>query len=179
MTFQEMFENAKKALLKAKKIDAAEHIAVQVNVTGEGSGIFYVEAADGKLNVEPYTYDDKDAVMTADSAELLNALKTADTAALQIEGNEEKIAAFRLILESLPKPRKTAATKTTAAKKTTTTKASAAKAEAAPAAKTATKTTTKKASAEEPKTTVKATAEKKTATKTTKTATATKKTTKK
>ncbi len=153
MTFQEMFESAKKALLKAKKVDEANHIAVQVNVTGEGSGIFYVKASEGKLAVEPYDYMDNDAVMTVDSAVLLEALTKADTAALQMEGNAEKIAAFRVILESLPKPRKAAAkTATTTAKKTTTAaKKTAAKTETAEAKTVVKKTTSEtKAAAKKP-----------------------------
>ncbi len=129
MTFEEMFESAKKSLLKTKVADKASHIAVQINVTGEGSGIFYAKATEGKLIVEPYDYLDNDAVLTADSGELLDALKKADTSALTIEGEPEKVAAFRTILETLPKPRKTAS-KTTAAKKAT-----AAKKETAAAAK--------------------------------------------
>lgn len=116
MTFQEMFDDAKKMLVKAKKVDAAAPFAVQVNVTGEGSGIFYVKSENGALAVEPFDYMDHDAVMTVDSAALLNSLKTAETEALPLEGNAEKIAAFRAVLTSLPKPRKAAAKTTAAAK---------------------------------------------------------------
>lgn len=171
MTFEEMFESAKKSLMKAKVADKASHIAVQINVTGEGSGIFYAEANEGKLSVEPYDYNDNHAVMTVDSAVLLDALKKADTSALTIEGDPEKVAAFRAILETLPKPRKTAAktaakkeaapkkaeTKTTASKTTAKKEAAPKKAET----KTAAKTTAKKVEEEKKPAAAKTTAAKK------------------
>lgn len=107
MTFEEMFQQAKTALSKASAKDVTEHIAVQVNVSGEGSGIFYVEASNGVLAIEPYTYFDNDATMTVDSAELLTALKTPETAsALPLEGCAEKTAVFRSILSTIPVPKK-------------------------------------------------------------------------
>lgn len=150
MTFEEMFQQAKNALTQASAAKVTEHIAVQFNVTGEGEGIFYAELNDGVLAVEPYDYKDNDAVLTADSAALLTALKEADTAKLSLEGNSEKIAAFRSVLATLPTPKKAAApkkaeTKTTAAPKAAAVKPAAAtaapKAEAKPAVKTAAEVT--------------------------------------
>ena len=37
-----------------------EHIAIQINVSGEGGGIFYLEVADRAVTVEPYDYKDRD-----------------------------------------------------------------------------------------------------------------------
>lgn len=106
MTFQEMFDRAKTALTKASAADPTAFVAVQVNVTGDGSGIFYVKAADGVLAVEPYDYLDRDVMLTADSEALLTALETAQTEALELEGDAEKVAAFRTILGTLPAPAK-------------------------------------------------------------------------
>lgn len=151
MTFEEMFQQAKNALIQASAAKVTEHIAVQFNVTGEGEGIFYAELNDGVLAVEPYDYKDNDAVLTADSAALLTALKEADTAKLSLKGNSEKIAAFRSVLATLPAPKKATApkkaeTKTTAAPKAAAVKPAAAataapKAEAKPAVKTAAEVT--------------------------------------
>ena len=104
MTFQEMFDRAKAALTKASAADSAVFVAAQVNVTGEGSGIFYVKAADGVLEVEPYDYVDHNVLLTADSAELLAALEAAKAAELAMEGNAESVAAFQAILGTLPAP---------------------------------------------------------------------------
>ncbi len=159
MTFENMFESAKAALSKATVTDAGLTAAIQFNVTGDGSGIFYVKAVNGTLEIEPYDYIDNDAVLTADSVELITALEKADTASLSLTGNEEKIAAFRAILATLPAPKKTTTRKTaakttatatkkttTTAKKTTATKAAATKTTAAK--KTTTKTTAAKAGTE-------------------------------
>lgn len=91
MTFQEMFDRAKAALTKASAADSAVFVAAQVNVTGEGSGIFYVKAADGVLEVEPYDYMDHNVLLTADSAELLAALEAAKAAELAMEGGAKAL----------------------------------------------------------------------------------------
>lgn len=136
MTFEEMFQSAKEVLQKAVVADENAAVAVQVNVTGDGAGIFYIKASNGVLEVEPYDYIDNDAVLTADSAALLTALTKADTASLTFEGNEEKIAAMCTILATIPAPKRTRrTTKTTTAK--TTTKTAAAKKETAAKATTA------------------------------------------
>lgn len=39
-------------------------LAIQVNITGENEGVFYVEIKDGKLSIEPYDYHDRNASIT-------------------------------------------------------------------------------------------------------------------
>ena len=53
MTFDEL---VKKMKSKAEKVDASGvgFLAVQVDITGDNGGVFYVEVKDGKVNVEPY-----------------------------------------------------------------------------------------------------------------------------
>lgn len=127
MTFQEMFDRAKAALTKASAADSAVFVAAQVNVTGEGSGIFYVKAADGVLEVEPYDYMDHNVLLTADSAELLAALEAAKAAELAMEGDAESVAAFQAILGTLPAPAAKEAPKKATAPTETEAKAPAAK----------------------------------------------------
>ena len=77
--------------------DIKEHLAYQINITGEASGIFYVEVKDGTLYIEPYEYYDRDAMFTA-SAETFTAIiqgKLDPVLAftiqkLKVEGNFEK-----------------------------------------------------------------------------------------
>jgi hypothetical protein len=159
MTFEEMFAQAKTALEKADASAVTEHIAVQVNVTGEGAGIFYTELTEGKLVAEPYDYIDNDAVLFTDGKSLLDNLKSGDASAHQLAGNEEKIALFRQVLTTIPvakaatkpatkatttkaAPAKKADTKTAAAKPAATPAKSAAKAPAAKSAAPAKKATT-------------------------------------
>ncbi len=186
MTYEKMFEKVKKALTAADASGIGEHVAVQVNVTGEAEGWFYIEAADGKLNIEPYTYDDRDAILTA-SGEDLVALSAGKLALeqgmaegkLTVEGNFDKFMLLSAVFAQMPvkKTRKPAAKKP-AAKKTAAKKneekvveapvaeAAAPVAEAAPAKR---KCGRPKKSETAAKTTEKAAA-KKTAKKTTKTA---------
>ncbi|MGN0596954.1 MAG: hypothetical protein ACI4J1_06475 [Ruminiclostridium sp.] len=44
------------------------HLAVEIDIVGEGQGAFYIELLDGKLYVEPYEYYDRDCkfIVTAE-----------------------------------------------------------------------------------------------------------------
>ena len=87
MTYQEYFESVKKEFEGADVSDIREHLAYQFNVTGDsGAGIFYIEVKDGKLFIEPYTYNDHDAMFTA----------TADTFTAIMNGKMDPIWAFTI-----------------------------------------------------------------------------------
>ena len=53
MTYAEFFSEIKGKFMEADISDITEHLAYQFNIVGEASGIFYVEAKDGKVHVEP------------------------------------------------------------------------------------------------------------------------------
>ena len=120
-----MLENA-----SAKNADTA--VAVQFDVSGEGCGAFYavVSADSDKLTIEPYDYKGHDVLVSADAAELLDALRSAETDALTVEGDWDKVAVFREVLATLPTPKKAAAPKAKAPAKKTVAKAAPKKAEA-------------------------------------------------
>ena len=59
------------ALAKADATKVEEHIAIQVNVTGDAEGAFYMEISGGVLYVAAYDYNDRDALLTADGADVL------------------------------------------------------------------------------------------------------------
>ena len=86
MTYFEYFENVKKEFAGADVSDIREHLAYQFNVTGEGEGSFYIEVKDGQLFIEPYTYNDRDAMFTA----------TADTFTAIMNGKLDPIWAFTI-----------------------------------------------------------------------------------
>lgn len=113
MTFDEMFAQAKALLENASAKDSDTAVSVQFDVSGDGCGAFYavVSADSDKLTIEPFDYKDHDVLVSADSAALLDALRTAETAALELAGEWEKIVAFRSVLDTLPKPKKEAAPK--------------------------------------------------------------------
>lgn len=153
MTFDEMFAQAKALLENASTKDTDTAVSVQFDVSGDGCGAFYavVSADSDKLTIEPFDYKDHDVLVSADSAALLDALRTAETAALELAGEWEKIVAFRSVLETLPKPKKAAApkAKTPTAKKAAE-KPAAKKAEAPKAAATVKKTEPVKPAAKKP-----------------------------
>ena len=63
MTFNELLEKVRTIAAKADVSDK-DFLAVQVNITGKESGVFYVEVKDHKVNVEPYEYNDRNCAVT-------------------------------------------------------------------------------------------------------------------
>ena len=60
MTYEEIFNTTKEIIMKSDVSKIGGHLAVQVDITGEGEGAFYIELKDGQLFVEPYEYYDRD-----------------------------------------------------------------------------------------------------------------------
>ena len=128
MTYVEIFEKAKAAMAECKADAVEGNLAAQINVTGEGEGVFYIEVKEGVLNVEPYNYydnncvitvaDDKVVKMTSARIDLLNAAKRGD---LTIEGDMEKAALLNKLFKSGKKApaKKAEAKEEKPAKKTT------------------------------------------------------------
>lgn len=105
MTFDEMFAQAKALLENASAKDTDTAVSVQFDVSGDGCGAFYavVSADSDKLTIEPFDYKDHDVLVSADSAALLDALRTAETAALELAGEWERSwhsAAFWILCPS-------------------------------------------------------------------------------
>ena len=84
MTYAQYFADVKAEFMNADVSDIKEHLAYQFNITGEASGIFYVEVKDGVLYVEPYEYFDRDVIFTA-SAKTFTAI---------VEGKLDPVLAF-------------------------------------------------------------------------------------
>lgn len=74
MTFEEIFAKVKNKFMSADVSDYKGHLALQVNLTGEGSGIFYAELNDGTLSVEPYDYKDRDVMFIINSNDFLKLI---------------------------------------------------------------------------------------------------------
>ncbi len=106
MTYAEFFSQIKGEFMNADVSGITEHLAYQFNITGEASGIFYVEVKDGKLYVEPYEYFDRDAMFTC-SAETLRELAEGKldpvlaftVQKLKVEGNIDKALRFKELVE--------------------------------------------------------------------------------
>lgn len=139
VTYEKIFADLKKAILKADVKKLEGHFAFQFVIEGEGSGIFYAAFQNGVLSVEPYDYEDNTAtfVATADTFKNLLAGKVtpADaiaSGALKVEGAAESSADIFAFIAAKKAP----AAKAPAAKKEAAKPAKAAKAAAPKAAKT-------------------------------------------
>ncbi len=86
MTYEEIFNEVKKAVKDADVSFVKEHLAYQFTITGEGEGKFYAEVDNGTLMVEPYDYIDCDAEFVADAKTLMKILK----------GEKDPVLAFTL-----------------------------------------------------------------------------------
>ena len=121
MTYEEIVKKAKQA---AKNIDANalnEHIAIQIDIEGEGEGAFYVEASEGKIAVEPYEYYENDCKIKTDAetiiAVLSGKLKAEEALSggkLQVEGDAGKALT---LINARKTPEKKPAAKKAPAKK--------------------------------------------------------------
>nr|MBQ4454745.1 SCP2 sterol-binding domain-containing protein [Clostridia bacterium] len=122
MTYEEIVKEAQKLVSKADASGISEHLAVQYNVTGEGEGAFYMEVKDGKVEVQPYDYKDRDILVTADGQTILDMMSgKLDVVAaylthkISAEGDLGKADILKKLISSSKKAEKTAAK---AAKKT-------------------------------------------------------------
>lgn len=102
MTYEEIVETARSIFENADARMIFDHIAVQVNIHGEGAGAFYMEVADRSICIEPYDYYDRDGMVDTDGQTILdicNGLITLDEAVESgrfiLYGNDEKLAKLR------------------------------------------------------------------------------------
>lgn len=113
MTYAEFFSEVKSKFMDADVSDITEHLAYQFNITGEASGIFYVEAKEGELFVEPYEYYDRDAMFTCSAETLmkiaegkLDPILAVTLQKLKVEGNIDKALKLKDLIESKGKGKK-------------------------------------------------------------------------
>lgn len=149
MTFMEIVEKAKKEFGSADVSNYEGHLALQINVTGEGEGTFYAEISDGKLYIEPYDYKDNDAVLTADGKDILNIfngkldpVKAFENGKLTVTGDLGKALSIQPVIENNKnkKAAKPAAKKTAAKKPAAKTEKTSSKAQARSSSKASAKT---------------------------------------
>lgn len=118
LTFTEKFEAIKKKFTNADLSHLTENFAVQINLTDdEYGGSFYIAYTNGTLDVEPYDYHDRSAMVTAAAKtfeDFLDGKKQVGD--LMIEGNSEHVKMIGLAAKKKPTPKKSTAKKTTAKK---------------------------------------------------------------
>ena len=143
MTYQELVKKLETAYAKADASAVADHVAVQFNVTGEGEGALYLEVTDGKVDIQPYEYYDRDAIVTTNASALvdiatgrLNISEAYNKGILYVDGDLHKASLLEKIVLKKAAEKKTPAKKAPAkkapAKKTVAKKAAPAKKAEAP-----------------------------------------------
>ena len=92
----------------AEKVDASDKdfLAVQVNITGKSSGVFYVEVKDHKISVEPYEYNDRNCAITISLTDFnklldgkLDPVLAFGTGKLKVDGDIGKALEFSKLLK--------------------------------------------------------------------------------
>ena len=71
MTYEEVVKKAQEIVAKADASGIKDHLSIQYNITGEGAGAFYMELKDGRIEVQPYDYKDRDILVTAEARTIL------------------------------------------------------------------------------------------------------------
>ena len=70
MTYEELVQNIRDIYTNADAGNVKEHVAIQCNIEGEAEGALYIEFSEGNIDVQPYEYYDRDAILTLSAASL-------------------------------------------------------------------------------------------------------------
>lgn len=105
MTFNELVEKVRKLSAKAD-VSNQDFIAVQINITGKESGVFYVEVKDHKISVEPYEYNDRNCAITISLTDFnklidgkLDPVAAFTVGKLKVDGDVGKAVEFSKLLK--------------------------------------------------------------------------------
>lgn len=75
MTYEKVVAKVKEKFADVDSSSVDGVVAIQVNLEGKyTNGVFYIEAKDGKVNVEPYDYHDRKALVTVNPTNILKLL---------------------------------------------------------------------------------------------------------
>ncbi|MDE5604337.1 MAG: SCP2 sterol-binding domain-containing protein [Eubacterium sp.] len=74
MTYESIVETVRNRFKDVDVSSVPGTLAYQFNIVGKVSGIFYVEIKDGKVNVEPYEYYDRNAILIMNGTNLIKLI---------------------------------------------------------------------------------------------------------
>ena len=106
MTFEGLVDRVNEIYENADASSIQEHAAIQFNIYGKVNGKFYLEIADGEIDIQPYEYYDRDVIIQTTVDTLFDmlegktdigqvyAMKTAN-----FTGNLHKAALLRNIIK--------------------------------------------------------------------------------
>lgn len=113
MTYEEIFEQSKSYILEHDVNGIDGHLAIQIDIIGEGEGAFYIELKDGKVYVEPYEYFDHDCKFIITGKDFLSicdgsldSVKAFTKGKLKIQGSIEKALEFSKIVDRVKNSKK-------------------------------------------------------------------------
>ncbi len=76
MTYEQIVAKVKAKFANADASDINGVVALQINLEGKNvNGIFYIEVKDHNVNVEPYDYYDRNAVVTVNPTNLMKLVE--------------------------------------------------------------------------------------------------------
>ena len=108
MEYMDVVEIVRKKCRPADPLLISPDLALQLNVSGPGNGIFYIEVKDGVLSIEPYDYYDRHAELFLSSADLfaildqkLSVEEALEEGRLRIEGDWEKAMEIRKLIQQI------------------------------------------------------------------------------
>ena len=94
MTYESIVETVRNRFKNVDVSSVPGTLAYQFNVEGKVNGIFYVEIKDGKVNVEPYEYYDRNAIIIKNGTNLIKLINgkldpviAFTTGKLKVEGD--------------------------------------------------------------------------------------------
>ncbi len=109
MTFDEIL-SAVRETAASTDVSGTNFLAVQINLTGKDSGVFYVEVKDGKTSVEPYEYNDRSCAITIEPSNFMKLMEgkldpvlAYTTGKLKVEGDLGKALEFSKLFKQKKK----------------------------------------------------------------------------
>ena len=102
MKYEELVARVKDAMKVVQVSHQLGHVAFQFNVEGEAEGYFYVELVDGKVNVEPYEYYDRDIIVVTTAEVILQMLEGKLTPRVAYTNGQLRVYGDSRQLEFLP-----------------------------------------------------------------------------
>ena len=94
MTYESIVETVRNRFKNVDVSSVPGTLAYQFNVEGKVNGIFYVEIKDGRVNVEPYEYYDRNAIIIMNVTNLIKLINgkldpviAFTTGKLKVEGD--------------------------------------------------------------------------------------------
>lgn len=105
MTFFELVDLVREKVT-SENLAGVPFTAIQVNIIGKESGIFYIEIKDGVGHVEPYDYRDHQCVLILEQAAFLKLMEgkldpvlAYTTGKLKVEGDLAKALEFSKLVK--------------------------------------------------------------------------------